>query len=300
MVNRDLHTLGDVRSSVPPAQPAPQFASQGSQPMPAQQNQRQSMIVGNGDGGVWPKMGEMLSPGFRFDTFVFASIVVQIIMFIVELVYGAIAEDGAFVAGNAGAGPGGDTFLALGAKYLPLIQAPNWQVYRFITPAFLHASIMHIAFNLFFQFAIAFRLEAEWGPLRMAALFFVTAWGATLLSCFGTPSGIAVGASGALFGYLGAELVFVALNWSSLRNAKQRMCNLILLLFFNFIFSFVGTGIDVYAHLGGFITGLMLGVAICEPMGAFPDQKRAIQFGAWAFTAVYLAGMTAGVFFLNV
>ena len=73
------------------------------------------------------------------------------------------------------------------------------------------------------------------------------------------------------------------------------------LLFFNFIFSFVGANIDWSAHFGGLLAGVMVGTAICRPMSArWAASEQKIRAIAWAVTVFFLGGMTVGVFFLPV
>ncbi len=64
------------------------------------------------------------------------------------------------------------------------------QFFRFLTPVFLHAGILHILFNLFAQLRFGLMLEQKWGKLRFAILYFVSAVSGTLMSCLLSPSSI--------------------------------------------------------------------------------------------------------------
>merc|ERR1719323_2109217 len=103
------------------------------------------------------------------DTFIFVISVIQVLMFITELVVGATMFDGAFVVSNNMAGPGSETMRFLGAKYLPDIKAG--EIWRFWTPALLHGVI---------QCMLCYRYEGRWGTGRIAYFYFMTAFGATL------------------------------------------------------------------------------------------------------------------------
>ena len=134
------------------------------------------MFMGGGGGGgagpMYPPMNKVLAPNFSPWTFIFFISVVQILMFIVELIYGQVAGSGAFVSGNDMAGPSATTMEKLGAKYVKCIQ--DGQVYRFISPAVLHAGILHIFTNMVSQTMIGYTCELHWGSIRMAAFYFAT------------------------------------------------------------------------------------------------------------------------------
>merc|ERR1719373_1226352 len=162
--------------------------------------------MGDGDDGVmFPALSKMLVPNFNKRSFIFIVSVLQILVFVAELVVGGVvkwadeSQRGAFVRTNPMAGPGTCTFVAMGAKDVGRIAAG--EVYRLLTPVFLHGGIQHIFFSLFFQFNLCFTYERLWGTKRIIFLYFATGLGATLLSSVSScaPS---VGTSVALFGML--------------------------------------------------------------------------------------------------
>ncbi|ETO03841.1 hypothetical protein RFI_33561, partial [Reticulomyxa filosa] len=105
---------------VPSGSNGDQGAQQGQQGQ-----QQQILFVGGGDGGdmsPYPPLNKVLAPDFGVNTFIFMITCVQIIFFICELIVGQAKYSGAFVKDNDMAGPDTDTFIAMGAKYLPDIQ----------------------------------------------------------------------------------------------------------------------------------------------------------------------------------
>jgi len=187
---------------------------------------------------------------------------IQIGVFIIELIVGQVEEDGAFVSTNEMAGPSAATLELMRGKYLPCIQ--NGQIDRFIMPAFLHSGILHIFTNLVSQTMIGYTCEFHWGFWRMFGYYFGTTFGASLLSCVGSPCSVSVGASGALLGIIGAHMAWILLNWNNravLRNPSQRLCSMIWWLFIIFMIGISVTGIDNWAHFGGWLSGMMLGFA---------------------------------------
>jgi membrane associated rhomboid family serine protease len=144
---------------------------------------------------------------------------IQIVMLIVSLAIGGVIP----YRDNPAIGPGGATFVLLGAKDGLLIQ--QGQVWRLITPMFLHAGcvafqtqisplggsasfltnflwifcrIFHLLFNLLAQLRFGIFLERKWGTAKYAGIYVVSGIGASLMSCLLRPNSISVGASGAL------------------------------------------------------------------------------------------------------
>ena len=131
-------------------------------------------MMGNnddGDGGsMYPPISKVLAPNYTSKSFIFIISMIQIILFIFELIIGGWFEDGAFVEGNDMAGPSSATLKLMGGKYLPCIQ--NGEIYRFLTPALLHAGILHIFTNLVSQTMIGYTCELHWGTYKMALFYF--------------------------------------------------------------------------------------------------------------------------------
>lgn len=142
-----------------------------------------------------------------------------------------------------------------------LIFAPviGWhQPYRFLTTAFLHAGFLHIAVNMYALWIVGTYLERMLGRWRYLALYLLSALGgsvAVLLlanpdsSSWFTP---VVGASGAVFGAFGAILIV-------LRRTGRDATQILVLILINLVLGFVVVGISWQAHIGGLLTGLLLG-----------------------------------------
>jgi membrane associated rhomboid family serine protease len=132
---------------------------------------------------------------------------IQIAMLIVALALGGVVP----LSQNPAVGPGANTFILLGAKDTLLIQ--QGQVFRFITPVFLHAGIFHLLVNVLAEWRFGLYVERKWGTLRYVVIYFLAAIGATIMSCLLNPTAISVGASGALMGLLGAYLADILMSW---------------------------------------------------------------------------------------
>jgi len=154
---------------------------------------------------------------------------------------------------GSGFGSVGGTVYQHGALFGPLVAAGDW--WRVVTSGFLHASFWHVGLNMVFVWFIGRALEPAIGTPR-----FVVAYGASLLcGSFGVlllePSSVAVGASGAAFGLMGALIVE-----ARSRGIDLWATGLIQIALLNFAFTFIGANIAVGAHLGGFVGGVLVGV----------------------------------------
>jgi membrane associated rhomboid family serine protease len=154
---------------------------------------------------------------------------------------------------GSGFGTVGGTVYQHGALFGPLVAAGDW--WRVITSGFLHASFWHVALNMVFIWFIGRSLEPAIGTAR-----FVVAYGASLLcGSFGVlllePNSVAVGASGAAFGLMGALIVE-----ARSRGIDLWATGLIQIALLNFAFTFIGANIAIGAHLGGFVGGVLVGV----------------------------------------
>lgn len=145
-----------------------------------------------------------------------------------------------------------DLPAALGMKVNELILQGQW--WRLITPAFLHGSLMHLAFNLYALYSLGPALESHYGHGRLALLYFLGALGGNVFSFLFTrnPS---LGSSTAIFGLLGAFGVFLYQNRRLFgAGARQALGNVLLIALANLIIG-LSPRIDNWGHLGGLLAG---------------------------------------------
>jgi membrane associated rhomboid family serine protease len=198
-------------------------------------------------------------PGFMTS----ALLAVNIAMFLVEAVAGG---------GTLFDGPRGQTLFNLGAlspiaiakTHIP--GAPHYQFWRLITAMFLHIGLLHIAFNMYALYLFGFLIENAFGWKRFLAIYFVTGFLASVASfAFGPVGEIGAGASGAIFGLLGA---WVAYNYrrrsSPIAYAQLRWAGFLIAI--NLVLSISIPGIDWRAHVGGLVAGIAAG-AMAEGSG---------------------------------
>ena len=140
------------------------------------------------------------------------------------------------------------------------------EVYRLLTAAFLHGGLVHLALNMYAIFLFGPPLEAALGRVRFSALYLVSALGGSALSyAFSNPAQPSLGASGAVFGLLGA---FLVVN----RKLRRDTSGVLVLLAINFVFGFIAEGIDWRAHLGGLVAGALCALGLVYA----PRERRAL------------------------
>jgi membrane associated rhomboid family serine protease len=157
------------------------------------------------------------------------------------------------VQGSGGlSGPGGRLFTDW-VLYGPAVAHGDW--WRLGTSMFLHWSITHIAFNMIALWSIGSLVEQYLGHTRFLALYLVSGLAGSAGALIQTPNGFVAGASGAVFGILGAMLV---LEWNLTGSfAGQAMTWIVI----NLVISFVIPGISWGGHVGGLIGGILITLA---------------------------------------
>ncbi|MDB5052641.1 MAG: peptidase family protein [Bacilli bacterium] len=147
----------------------------------------------------------------------------------------------------------GETIFKWGAYYVPAIQ--EGQYYRFITPIFMQIAIPHLLFNLFAIFLFASVLEDLIGRFKFILLYMIAGIAGYIATYLFSSSDLSLGASGAIFGVLGAFL-YLSTRSSLLDPASKR--TIVPMLVMNLIITFVEPNISITGHLGGLVGGYAL------------------------------------------
>ena len=135
----------------------------------------------------------------------------------------------------------------------------NFEIYRLLTAAFLHASIFHLAFNMYALFILGNQLENYIGKVKFLIVYLVSAVTGCLMSCIFSGS-LSVGASGAIFGLLGSLLYFG--YHFRLYLGTVLKTQIIPLICINLLLGFMDSSIDNAAHIGGLIGGYLTTMAL--------------------------------------
>jgi len=166
--------------------------------------------------------------------------------------------------------------------------AHDHEWWRLFTSAFLHASVLHIAFNMFALWVIGRPVEQYLGRSRYIGLYLVSGLAGGAGAVIQAPFQPVVGASGAIFGILGAMLI---IEWQLTGRLAGNAMTLIVI---NLVISFAIPGISWGGHVGGLIGGILITLAY----GHWGDRGRA-RYGQLGLGGVIgLAAVAAGSFAL--
>ena len=149
--------------------------------------------------------------------------------------------------------------IDFGAKVNTLIQAG--EAWRLLTSTIIHIGIIHLAFNLYALWVLGPLTEESLGHQRFFMIYILSGLGGSIASFLFSPA-LSAGASGAIFGLLGA-LLYYSYKRPALWKSGLGM-NLIVVILVNFGFGLVQPGIDNFAHLGGLITGTLTCVLLLK------------------------------------
>ncbi len=185
-----------------------------------------------------------------------------------QLAYALIAINViAFVAMSTGGGAlmgraGGGVFTN-GALFGPAVADGDW--WRIVTAGFLHANLLHLAFNMYFLYFLGQLLEPEIGRARFAAIYFVSLLGGSFGALLLSPDAVTVGASGAVFGMMGAAIIAMRA-----RGIDPMQSGLGMTLVLNLGITFLIPGISIGGHIGGLLAGGIVGFVMFE----VADRRR--------------------------
>lgn len=156
---------------------------------------------------------------------------------------------------GGGFGINGSSVVRDFGLYGPAVNESEW--YRLITGGFLHASILHIGFNMFALYFLGRMLEPAIGTARFVAVYVAALFGGAFGAILLDPNALTIGASGAIFGIFGAS--FVIARGRGL-DAAASTIGVILLV--NLALSFGSAQISLGGHLGGLVAGVICALAI--------------------------------------
>jgi len=156
-------------------------------------------------------------------------------------------------------------------------ETPN-QWFRFITPIFLHAGIIHILLNMVAQLLVSAQLEREMGTGGFFFVYFCAGIFGNILggnfALVGVPS---VGASGAIFGTVAVSWVDLIAHWKYQYRPKVKLISMAVELILGIAMGFIPY-VDNFAHLGGFLMGLLVGMFF-YPIISETRRHRLITWG---------------------
>jgi len=154
------------------------------------------------------------------------------------------------------------------------------QYYRFISSMFMHSGALHIFMNALSLYFVGQVLEKLFKPLTYLSIYFVTGIFGSLLYLLVNPNGLAVGASGAIFGIFGALAGFAWVHRKTMHDEFIRFIRSFgMILLLNLGLGLSVSAIAMSAHIGGLIAGIISGVV----MSKYPNYLWAYLLGSAIF-----------------
>jgi membrane associated rhomboid family serine protease len=174
-------------------------------------------------------------------------------------------------------GGGRDSLTTDGGLFGPLVDQGEW--YRLLTSGFLHASILHIGFNMYLLYLLGQQLEPVLGRVRFGLVYLFALLSGALGVLLVSPRDLTVGASGAVFGLMGVAVVL-----QRSRGISPFDSGLGGLILINLVITFLVPNISIGGHIGGLVGGLVAGWLLIE----LPPRVPGLP--AWA-PSVVVAGL---------
>ncbi|XP_061359816.1 RHOMBOID-like protein 2 isoform X1 [Gastrolobium bilobum] len=207
-------------------------------------------------------------------------------------------------------GPSSSTLTKMGAlRWVNVVH--RHQAWRLVTCIWLHAGIIHLLANMLSLVFIGIRLEQQFGFVRIGIIYLLSGFGGSVLSSLFIRNSISVGASGALFGLLGAMLSELITNWTIYSNKAMALVTLLVIIVINLAIGIL-PHVDNFAHIGGFLVGFLLGfIFLPRPQFGWLEQRRlpagvrlrskykAYQYVLWILSLILLiAGLSIALVML--
>lgn len=181
--------------------------------------------------------------------------------------------------------PDGQALIDWGANFRPITLNGEW--WRLFTSCFLHIGLWHLLFNMYALFYIGLLLERHLGKSRFLAAYIITGIAASTTSLWWNELTISAGASGAIFGMYGVFLALLTTQVLDKSIKQDQFLSIIAFVFYNLIYGLrPDSGIDNSAHIGGLVSGILVGYAFVPSLKQFHNKK--LRLGTITILSVIL------------
>jgi len=162
--------------------------------------------------------------------------------------------------------------LPYGANFGPFTLNGEW--WRLLTGCFLHFGFIHIAMNMIVLYQVGIFTEKLYGNVRYLVMYLLAGVGGNLAGLYIHPTTVSAGASGAVFGVYGALLAYLAVQRGVVPHvtAASIAKSSGVFLVINIVYGLRSPNTDMTAHIGGFVTGFLVGAVLARPI--FPSGQR--------------------------
>jgi rhomboid protease GluP len=216
-----------------------------------------------------------------------SSIVTQVLLVINLVVFGAMALEGIAMEPNS------RQLIEWGANFGPYTL--GGQPWRLLTCMFLHIGLLHIFFNMWCLWDLGAMCEGLYGHWTFALVYLISGIGGSLASVWWRPVGVSAGASGAIFGIVGALIASHYLGEFSapMLVVRSRLRSVLVFAGYALIFGAASGRTDNAAHIGGLATGLVLGALIAR---LSPEPSILRRLSIIFFVGLILLGTGASLY----
>lgn len=156
--------------------------------------------------------------------------------------------------------------LTWGANFRPVTTNGEW--WRLLTSTFLHGGLMHLLANMYGLLFVGIFLEPKLGKTKYAVIYLSTGIIASIASLYFHEPTVSIGASGAIFGLYGVFLALLSTKVFPKDFSKAFLTSTLIFIGYNLLMGFAGAGIDNAAHIGGLVSGFIIGLIL------YPQFKR--------------------------
>lgn len=159
--------------------------------------------------------------------------------------------------------------LSWGANFKPLTTKGEW--WRLLTNTFLHGGLMHILANMYGLLFVGIFLEPKLGKTKFTIIYLTTGILASIASLYLHNATVSIGASGAIFGLYGVFLALLLTKSFPKDFSKTFLTSTLIFIVYNLLMGFASAGIDNAAHIGGLLSGFIIGLIL------YPDLKEQME-----------------------
>lgn len=160
----------------------------------------------------------------------------------------------------------------IGAQFGPdLIKGEYWRIF---SAMFLHASLLHIGSNMLVLLLFGGQAERAFGSFKFLLIYFLSGLAGGLLTQFSNPIAISVGASGAIFGLLGALLSYSIVNYINHSYYSLNIKTYLLMIILNLYSGLADKTINMNDHVGGLIAGVIIGLLFAIYINYNSEERR--------------------------
>lgn len=180
--------------------------------------------------------------------------------------------------------PDNESLLNWGANFKPLTLEGQW--WRLLTACFLHIGIIHLLLNVYALLYIGALLEPILGKVKFITAYLLTGIAASVASLWWHDISISAGASGAIFGMYGMFLALLSTHLIEPTKRKALLASIVFFVGYNLL-NGLKSGIDNAAHIGGLVSGLLMGFAFLPSLKK-PDNARLSYVSIAAISVIVL------------